>query len=468
MKLAIETPKGYVPEREYAIDVVIAQVLGLEYTIVTADRRDICISCGNESELIVSEVLFATPNADWLTFRSLPAQPLRAWHTETSKYRFENFEKSIPVVYGAQTEDDDFVRISDERIRIDIDIFGSCFFMLTRYEEIVKGEADLYDRFPASASLAFQEGFLERPIVNEYVEVLWKCMRMLWPWLKRKPRKFTVRPSHDMDAPFLYRYMSFRGILRTCYHDVVQRKSLHGIVQQFFEWMKIRAGNIDADPYNTFAHIMNISERHGLTSAFYLICGHSDSRKDGDYSPFQKDIRAILRRIRKRGHEIGLHASFHTYLSEEQIKREFDVFKRICAMEGIAQEAWGSRQHYLRWNAAHTLTNLSNAGIDYDTSLSFADHIGFRAGICQEFTTFDLIHRKALSIRERPLLVMECTIIDKAYMGLGHGEDAFRRVMQIVDTCRKYNGDFTLLWHNSRLQDTAEAALYDRIISSAV
>jgi peptidoglycan/xylan/chitin deacetylase (PgdA/CDA1 family) len=468
MKLVIETPKSYIQEREYVIEVVMAQILGLEYTIVTADRRDIRISCTNESEMIVSEVLFATPHQDWLTLRSLPARPLRTWQSDKSKREFENIEKAMPVLYGANCEDDDFVHISADRIRIDMDIFGSCFFMLSRYEEIVKGEADPYGRFPASASLAFQEGFLERPIVNEYVEVLWNCMKMLWPWLSRKQRQFRVRPSHDMDAPFLYRYMSFRGILRMCFHDVVQRKSIYRAIGDFLEWIRIKAGNIEADPYNTFAQIMSISERHGLTSAFYLICDHSDSQKDGDYSPFQKDIRRILRSINKRGHEIGLHASFHTYLSKEQTKREFEILRKVCAMEGITQEAWGSRQHYLRWSAAHTLANLSSAGVDYDTSLSFADHIGFRTGICHEYTAFDLINRRALPIKERPLCAMECTIIDKAYMGLGHGEAAFERIMRLVDKCRKYKGDFTLLWHNSRLQDAAEIALYSRIISSAV
>ena len=35
--------------------------------------------------------------------------------------------------------------------------------MLTRYEEIVKLDRDTFDRFPAWASLAYQEGFLDVP-----------------------------------------------------------------------------------------------------------------------------------------------------------------------------------------------------------------------------------------------------------------------------------------------------------------
>jgi len=41
--------------------------------------------------------------------------------------------------------------------------------MLTRYEEVVKSVKDEHERFPARASLAYREGFLMRPIVNEYL-----------------------------------------------------------------------------------------------------------------------------------------------------------------------------------------------------------------------------------------------------------------------------------------------------------
>jgi hypothetical protein len=52
--------------------------------------------------------------------------------------------------------------------------------MLTRYEEVVKSDRDEHDRYLATASLDYQEGFLERPIFNEYLEILWACIKRLW------------------------------------------------------------------------------------------------------------------------------------------------------------------------------------------------------------------------------------------------------------------------------------------------
>jgi hypothetical protein len=53
--------------------------------------------------------------------------------------------------------------------------------MLARYKEVARSDRDEHDRFPAAASLTHQEGFFERPIVNEYLEILWSCVKRLLP-----------------------------------------------------------------------------------------------------------------------------------------------------------------------------------------------------------------------------------------------------------------------------------------------
>jgi hypothetical protein len=53
---------------------------------------------------------------------------------------------------------------------------------------------------------------------------------------------------------------------------------------------------------------------------------------------------------------------------------------------------------------------------------------------------------------------------DKAYMGLGLGPDAFAGMTNLKDACRKYDGDFALLWHNSRLADPVSREFYREIL----
>ena len=63
--------------------------------------------------------------------------------------------------------------------------------MLTRYEEVVNNDPlrilDAHERFPATASIAYKENFLHRPVVNEYFEILWYCIKELVPHLEKKP-----------------------------------------------------------------------------------------------------------------------------------------------------------------------------------------------------------------------------------------------------------------------------------------
>ena len=73
----------------------------------------------------------------------------------------------------------------DSTATLDLDVFGVPFFTLTRYEEVADAGArkDRYGRFPATASLAHRAGFLDRPIADEYAEVLGAALRRVWPGL---------------------------------------------------------------------------------------------------------------------------------------------------------------------------------------------------------------------------------------------------------------------------------------------
>lgn len=62
--------------------------------------------------------------------------------------------------------------------------------------------------------------------------------------------------------------------------------------------------------------------------------------------------------------------------------------------------------------------------MNYDSTLSYAERPGSRCGTCREYPMFYLVERKALSLRQRPLVLMECSITAKRYLGLGHTDEA--------------------------------------------
>jgi len=111
------------------------------------------------------------------------------------------------------------------------------------------------------------------------------------------------------------------------------------------------------------------------------------------------------------------HPNYKPYQSLQQTKLEFKKLLKICEEEGIKQDQWGGRQHYLRWKLPITWRNWADAGLNYDSTLSFADHAGFRCGICYEYPVYDLKQRKQLKLTERPLIVMEDSVLGEQYMG---------------------------------------------------
>jgi hypothetical protein len=95
--------------------------------------------------------------------------------------------------------------------------------------------------------------------------------------------------------------------------------------------------------------------------------------------------------------------------------------------------------------------------------LSFADCAGFRCGTCYEFPVYDVRNRRALKLREKPLVVMDCSVIDQNYMGLGTGDQALEYIQRVINQCKTYKGDFIILWHNSRLVEQKEKQLYEML-----
>jgi len=177
-------------------------------------------------------------------------------------------------------------------------------------------------------------------------------------------------------------------------------------------------------------------------------------------------MRDLLRDIHARGHEIGIHPGYNTYRHPEAMARSVAHLRLVLDEEGVAQPLLGGRQHYLRWKTPTTARLWDDNGLDYDTTLSFADRPGFRCGTCFEYPMFDAAEQRALRLRQRPLMVMECSVIaDRYYVGMGCSDEALAMMQRYRDTCHRVGGQFGLLWHNSHFQKEADEVFYRALVS---
>jgi hypothetical protein len=367
---------------------------------------------------------------NYLEPNSLPPTPLREYD-------------GLPVIYRGRGNQEALVRKTGGLIETNIDIIASSFFMLSRYEEVVLDIKDEHSRFPASASLAFGEGFLNRPIVNEYIELLWSWLHSLEPGLTRKPlwpenKEFAVCLTHDVDH--LRRY-SFLPPVRRIGGAVLRGGDLRLGSNIAIDYLRTLF-HLRKDPFDTFDYILDLEHRFGFTSSFYFMAGRS-SKLDVKYSILEPRVVELLRQIEHKGCEAGAHASYNSYNSPEHMVSEKARLDRVAGGDDC-----GCRQHYLRWKAPYTWQAQESAGLLYDATVGFADHAGFRCGFCLPFEPFDIIRDRKLSIWELPLTLQENTLKRAEYQNLSP-EEAYNETVGLIQAVKRCHGVFVLLWHNS-------------------
>lgn len=471
--LKIKIPNLCQVEQRYALDILLGEFLGLVFEVeayngdVIEITRPLCPNgCGdsdgdapNVAKLTLDASFFHKAHQTWLNPESMPVLPLATWTPTDDGINANLVEPSVPVLYGQPG-----LIKNGEHLHLNLDIFGSAFFMLSRYEELVTQDRDNHDRFPAWASIAYKANFLDRPLVNEYLEILWECLQQLWPDLERKERKAENFITCDTDWPFDPSLYSLKSAIKKSARLLIKEKKTIAALQTGWCYITSKFGVKVRDNYReAISWMMDVNEAAGNSVAFYFIT-HNTSKLDTAEDFDSPRMRALFREIANRGHEIGLHPGYETYNNPANFTKTANELKRVLQEENITQDAIGGRQHFLRWDTAKTPHLWEENGLAYDSTLSFADKTGFRCGVCYEFTMYDLLNRKPFKLKQRPLIVMECTIIATRYEGLGYTEQAMQRFAYFKKVSHQFNGTFNLLWHNSHFENTQDKQFYKELV----
>jgi len=243
----------------------------------------------------------------------------------------------------------------------DYDCIGLIFRMLCRVEETGPAELDEHDRFPATASHAFAHGYLERPLVDEWLLAVRAVMERIWPGLPLTTPEFCMSVSHDVDTISRYGFRPLSGMLRTAVGDIIKRGDFRNALRAPRYWQASKAALHRDDPTNTFDWLMDLSDRNGVQSTFNFICGRTHPRRDARYDIGDPAVDALMQHIHARGHAIGLHPSYNAYADPAVIAAELDTLRQACARLGIDAPVRGGRMHYLRWSHPGTLRAWADA-----------------------------------------------------------------------------------------------------------
>ncbi|MFC1751843.1 polysaccharide deacetylase family protein [Thermoproteota archaeon] len=448
--IRILIPNNNISEREYSINTVCGVFLGLNYCIEIGSEPSYVFILENQNHLVIKDGFFSEfpERLSYLRLENIPKKPILL-----HDYKFTS-ENTLPVLFGNEQ-----LTISENRIECGADIIASSFFMLTRWEEYVNQVRDKHNRFPGLESLAYKHGFLHRPIVNEYVEMLWNMLVFLGYKGQRKTRSFEFFATHDVDRLRLfespYRFLKVFG------GHLVKRRNVSAAYHHVKQYMGVLSGTA-SDPFDTFDWLMQISESHNIQSRFYFMAGGT-SRYDPCYSLTCSACQSLIEKIKKRGHVIGFHPSYNAYRNPELFGSE------KCKVESaINCPVFEGRHHYMRFEAPVTWQIWQDHDLKVDSTVYYPDKEGFRCGVCYEFPAFNFLSRKQLDLIERPLIVMEGSFLDyQAYLLGEMGE----KIKQLMDKVKQYSGMFVLLWHNSSFHSVYHqqyTLIYKRLLEEKV
>lgn len=436
--ISILIPDNNIPERKYIIKSILSDFLGLQHVVIPKKGHQHYSICLNDKELIIKDSffgLFPKP-LSYLSFDALP-----------KIIRYGKFglmtESNIPIIYG----DEEFI-ISENKITCGLDIFASSYFMLTRWEEYVITERDKHLRFIGSNSMAFKREFLNRPVVNEYVELLWVLFQKMGYEGKRMNRTFELILTHDID------HLDYPQTVKIILGDLLKRKSLITARNNLSQY--IVSG---LNPYDTFDFIMTNSERIGVRSHFYFISSDTKMPQDPKCYLGSSRFKSKIKEIKERGHIIGFHPGYYTFDNPDEWsieKKALEIATNTLITEG--------RQHYLRFMIPDTFRIWNMNNMDLDSSLGYSEYEGFRCGTGDIYHVFDFINREELNIKERPLIIMDSTL--RHYRKYNHSEN-LTIFDHYISIGKKYKSKITLLFHNSSFYGewVGYKSLYSEVLS---
>jgi hypothetical protein len=405
-----------VPRLRFVADLILNEILGLSWEIVTDKRK-----LGKSPVINYSDEKLAG------SFTISPVALLFEAGVRPQEIIMSDW-KNLPVFFQSSKDAD-----------LPFDIFAASFYLVARYEEYLEFQPDEYGRFRSSGSLAKKNGFLNIPVVDLWARELARSLVKKFPTLTFKRSEYKAVLTFDIDEPFAYLGKNVIGNIGGFIHDLTTKSKNAGR----------RLGCLtkgEKDPYEVFDYMTGSCDQNAAETKFFFPVGdHSEYDKNPSWK--NDEYRNLINRIAEK-FSTGLHPSFKAStnfsLFVKELQRLKTIQKRDCN--------W-SRFHFLKIAMPVSYRNISNAGIREDYSMGYPDEPGFRAGLARSFRFFDVAEDKITDLRIFPFQVMDITLTGYKKMKADAAKDV---ISNLIQQTKKAGGRFISIWHNTSLLDTPE------------
>ncbi|MFS4493611.1 polysaccharide deacetylase family protein [Maribacter sp. 2308TA10-17] len=312
-----------------------------------------------------------------------------------------------------------------ERSTIPFDIFSASFYLLSRYEEYLPHVKDMHGRFPPKESLAYQNGFLQQPVVDMWAFKLLDKLKERFLNLEYKKRTYTYNSIIDVTTSHGFAHRGFTRSVAGLMYDLVSFK-LRRVGRRIGVWF-----NPKKDPFNNYEYLINLHKRFALKSMFFFQFA-AYSTYDKNLSPNNNKFKFLIKSIADYS-AVALSASYSSFEDITLLKNEK---KRLSDV--INRDVTSSRMRYNRVDVPNTYRNLVDAEFTDDYTMGYTHEIGFRAGTCSPFYFYDINLELQQPIRVHPF-----AFHDYALVSMASKEEIAQKISTLNKRVKNVNGDFT-------------------------
>ena len=360
------------------------------------------------------------------------------------------------ITFSEYSEQKCFYLTYNKKSLFPFDLFSASFYLLTRYEEYLPFIKDKYGRFDAEESLAFEKGFLQKPLVNIWALDLGKKLKAYYLELDIKTPDYQFISSIDIDAAFAYRH---KGMLRTTGGFLKDLRSMDMVEMKTRIRVLLKKQD---DPFDTFDYQFSILKKYNLKQIYFILFADYGTN-DKNTPTHSRNFKELVRWIADHA-DVGIHPSFTSNSVSGKLKKEINLLSKT-----LHREVLKSRQHFLILHLPSTYRNLINQGITDDYSMGYASQIGFRASTCTSFLFYDLEMENTTTLRLHPFAAMEGTLRDYNQLD---AEAASTKYQVIIDEVKQVGGTYISIWHNESLSNQKRwkgwREVYEKMIEYAL
>jgi hypothetical protein len=269
------------------------------------------------------------------------------------------------------------------------DIFAASFYLLSRYEEYLPHVKDEAGRFPAGESLASQESFLHKPVVDIWALKFREILLERFPDLEYKQRKYRTGSLIACEHTFIFKnkgfLRSFIGLLSDLFHF-----NLGKVIDRLQVWIRIKD-----DPHDIFEDLIQIIKQHKVYMLFMFQLSDF-SIHDRNISHNRIPHRAVIKSVADYA-KVGLLMGYYAMEEIKSLRTEKLRLEEIIhsSVENVMNSKFNLR-------LPEQYNNLTELEINNDHSMGYPEVPGFRAGTCTPFLFYDINMEVTTPLRVHP------------------------------------------------------------------